>query len=143
MTGERSLRVGAELEIPSREIEVTFTRAGGPGGQNVNKVESCAVVRFSVRGSRSLSPDQRTRLETALRSRLTREGEIVVRADRHRERSQNLQDARDRLARILEKGLERPKPRHASRPTRASAERRLEGKRRRSRTKRIRGGEDA
>jgi ribosome-associated protein len=143
VAGERSLRIGSMLEIPSREIDVTFTRSGGPGGQNVNKVETCAVVRFSVRGSLSLGAEQRARLETSLRSRLTSEGELVVRSDRHRERSRNLEDALDRLARILEKGLERPKPRRASRPTRGSVERRLEGKRRRSRTKRIRSGDDA
>jgi ribosome-associated protein len=143
VAGERSLRVGAVLEIPFREIQVTFTRSGGPGGQNVNKVETCALLRFSVRRARSLSAEQRSRLESSLRARLTNEGDLVVRSDRHRQRSRNEEEGLERLARILEKGLARPEPRKACRPTRSSVERRLEGKRRRSRTKRIRGGEDA
>jgi protein subunit release factor B len=72
--------------IPGDEIHVEFTRSGGPGGQNVNKVESCAVLRFSVRDSRSLSAEAKSRLEASLRTRLTRKGEVIVRAERHRER---------------------------------------------------------
>ncbi len=138
----RPLRVSESLVIPGDEIRVAFTRSGGPGGQNVNKVETCAVLRFSVRDSASLSAEARSRLETSLRARLTKEGELIVRADRHRDRASNLEDGRERLARILASGLHRPAPRKATRPTRGSIRVRLEAKRRRSRTKRGRRGED-
>ena len=138
----RPLRIGDSVVIPGDEIHVEFTRSGGPGGQNVNKVESCAVLRFSVRDSRSLSAEAKSRLEASLRTRLTREGEVIVRAERHRDRARNLEDGLERLARILESGLHRPAPRKPTRPTRASVRSRLETKRRRSRTKRVRKGDD-
>jgi ribosome-associated protein len=143
MDASLPLRVNSGLVIPGEELEATYTRAGGPGGQNVNKVETCVLLRFSIRRSRALRQDQKERIRIALRSRITRADELLVRADRYRQRHRNEEDARERLASILAKALEPRIPRKASRPSRGSVERRLESKRRRSKAKRDRHGEDA
>jgi ribosome-associated protein len=142
MSASGPLRVRPDLVLPADEIEVSYTRSGGPGGQNVNKVESCAILRFSISNSRTLSEDQKRRLRAVLGSRITSEEEILIRADRHRERRRNEGDARDRLATVLSKALLPPRIRKPSRPSRGSVERRLESKRRRSTTKRARRVED-
>jgi ribosome-associated protein len=144
MSAGRPLRVGADLEIPADEIAVAYTRSGGPGGQNVNKVETCAVLRFSFASSRALREDQKERIRAALGSRITAAGEILVRADRHRERRRNEEDARERLAGLISRALAPRKPRRPSRPSRGAVERRLASKRRRSGVKQDRragGGE--
>ena len=134
------LRVNATLVLPPDDLRVEFARSGGPGGQNVNKVETKVVLRFSVPGSRSLAAGQKERLRNVLASRLTTAGEILVSAERFRDRARNLEDARERLARMLAKALVPPKVRRPTRPTRGSVSRRLDSKRKRSNTKRERGG---
>jgi ribosome-associated protein len=129
--------------VPGDELEVTYTRSRGPGGQNVNKVETCAVIRFPIGGSRALRQDQKERIRTALRSRITGADELLVRSDRFRQRHRNEEDARARLASLLARALRPATPRKASSRTRASVERRLEEKHRRSHVKRHRrGGEE-
>ena len=123
------------VEIPPSEIVETFARSSGPGGQHVNKTETKATLRFSVRASPSLPAWARARLLERLESRLTTNGELLVSSDRTRSRQQNLRDAYARLAHILEMGLRRNKRRRATRPTRGGAERRLREKRRQSERK--------
>ncbi|MFN0006880.1 MAG: alternative ribosome rescue aminoacyl-tRNA hydrolase ArfB [Planctomycetota bacterium] len=134
------LRVNAGLTLPPDDLQIEFARSGGPGGQNVNKVETKVVLRFSLPRSRGLEEHHRERLRSVLAGRITRSGEILVRADRFRDRARNLADARERLAALLANALLVPKVRRPSRPSRGAEVRRLESKRRRSVQKRERGG---
>jgi len=135
---EGPLRVEEGLEIPSSELTVESARSGGPGGQNVNKVATKVVLRFSPQASSALDPEQKERIARRLSGRMSRAGEIVLHVSAHRARSQNLREARERLAEILRRALVRPKPRRPTRPTRASKERRLAAKRKASEAKRAR-----
>lgn len=136
------LSLGPGLEIPSDEIGIDFARSGGPGGQNVNKVNTKVILRFAPLRSRAFSDTQKALLEERLGPRLTKDGELVIHAERHRVQVRNLEDARGRLASTLLEAMERPKNRKATRPTRGSQRRRLEGKRQRGETKRGRGKVD-
>jgi ribosome-associated protein len=136
--GSGPLRVNARLILPPSELRVTFARSGGPGGQRTNKVETAVVLRFSVQRSAAWGEIRRGRLLERLSSRLTRSGEIVVHASRYRERSRNLQDARERLAALLRDALSIRRARRPTRPTKGSNRRRLEDKRQRSERKRQR-----
>ena len=133
------IEIGDDLMIPEDEIVVTFIRSSGPGGQNVNKVSSAVQLRFDARNSPSLTDPVRARLETIAGSRLTKAGEIVITANRHRTQEANRRDAIARLTRMLEEALIEPKPRKPTRPSRAAKKRRLESKARRSSVKRLRG----
>jgi len=132
------LRVNRSVVLPEDELRTEAARSGGPGGQNVNKSATKVVLRFRPGASRALNEAQRRRVAELLAHRLTREGEIVLHASRHRMRSRNLEDARQRLAELLAEAL-RPRPvRKTTRPTLASRRRRLDAKRRRGSVKRER-----
>jgi ribosome-associated protein len=132
------IRITERISIEERELEERFVRASGPGGQNVNKLSSAVQLRFDVRGSPSLTPDVRMRLERMAGRRLTRDGVIVIMAQRHRTQERNRQDARDRLFELIQQASVAPKPRRPTRPTRGSKERRLASKKNRSGIKSLR-----
>lgn len=126
--------------VPLRELEIRFVRSSGPGGQNVNKVNSKAVLRWAFGESRALPAAVRERFADRYAQRLTREGEIVLSSDRYRDQGRNAADCVAKLQAMVAAVATPPRPRKATRPTRASRERRLTDKRRRSQTKERRGG---
>jgi len=139
----RLIRVTPAISLDERELEERFIRASGPGGQNVNKLSSAVQLRFDVRRSPSLPDDVRVRLERLAGRRLTREGVLVITAQRHRTQERNRQDALDRLVELIRQAAVAPIPRRATKPTRGSRERRLESKRRRASIKGLRQGKPA
>src|ERR1700742_5175604 len=132
------LRVTRDIVIDESDIDISFVRASGPGGQNVNKLSTAAQLRFDVRRV-SLAADVLERLNTLAGQRMTKDGIIVIHAQRFRTQERNRADAFDRLLDLLREAAVRPKPRRATRPTLGSKTRRLEGKKRRGDIKAKRG----
>ncbi len=130
--------VTAKIALNEGEITEFFVRASGPGGQNVNKVASAVQLRFDARHSSSLPQDVRGRLERLAGSRLTREGIIVITAQRHRAQARNREDALARLLDLIRRAAQPPLKRRPTRPPASARERRIESKKQRARTKRLR-----
>jgi ribosome-associated protein len=131
--------IDEELAISDEEVAFTTSRSGGPGGQNVNKLETRVTLRFDLDGSPSLSEEQKARLRQRLATRITKQGVLHVTAQRHRTQAANREAAVERFAELLRENLREEAPRKKTRPSRAAKTRRLEAKRRRSLRKRERG----
>ena len=132
------LRVSRDIVIDEKDIDISFVRASGPGGQNVNKLSTAAQLRFDIARA-SLASDVLTRLVSLAGQRMTKDGVIVIHAQRFRTQERNRADAIDRLLELLREAAIRPKPRRATKPTFSSKLKRLDGKKRRSDVKAKRG----
>jgi ribosome-associated protein len=132
------LRISRDLSIDEDDLDISFVRASGPGGQNVNKLSTAAQLRFDTRRI-TLPADAVARLDRLAGQRMTKDGVIVIHAQRFRTQERNRADAIDRLVVLLREAVARPIPRRATKPTFGSKQRRLEGKKRRGDVKAKRG----
>lgn len=123
-----NLDIAPGIQIPMSEFEFTFARSGGPGGQNVNKVNSKAVLRWNAANTPSLRQDIRARLLEKYSARLTTEGELIITSQKHRDQPSNMSECLTKLAEMIESVAVPPKHRHATKPTKASKTRRVDTK---------------
>ena len=132
------LVVNSRIQIPLAEFEFTFARSSGPGGQNVNKVNSKATLRWSIRSSPSIPDDVRQRLMAKHARLVALSGDLLITSQRFRDSGRNVADCLEKLRALLVEAATPPKPRKPTRPTKGSVRRRLEDKRHRARTKQLR-----
>ena len=143
MAAGGDIRVNEHVVIPASEVRVQFARSGGPGGQNVNKVESKAELRWTPATTVAVQGEQRDYLLSRLAGKLTLDGELLVTSTLTRDQIRNRGDAETKLAAIVAAALFRPKPRRATKPSRGAKERRIKAKKIRGDIKRgRRGGDD-
>lgn len=136
------LVVTSRIQVPLSEFQFTFARSSGPGGQNVNKVNSKALLRWNVRATPSLPGEVRARFLEKYGSRLTNEGDLIVSSQRYRDQGRNVSDALDKVRAMLAEVATRPKTRRATKPSKGSIARRIESKQARSRKKQMRRSVD-
>ncbi len=134
------IRITDTISIDNSELEESFVRSSGPGGQNVNKVSSAVQLRFDVRRSPSLPNDVAIRLMRLAGSRVTKDGVIVIVAQAYRDQARNRAEARERLVELIRQAAVKPTPRRATKVPKAAKKRRLEGKRHRGDIKKMRSG---
>lgn len=136
---ETMIQVTDTIAIAEWELTETFSRASGPGGQNVNQVASAVSLRFEAERSPNLPPDVKVRLKRMAGQRWTTDGAIVIRAENHRSQSRNREDALERLVALIRAAAVRPKRRIKTRPSLGAKRRRLDAKSRRAEVKSLRG----
>ena len=129
------LTINSHITIPADELQFTFARSSGPGGQNVNKVASKATLRWDVRGTPSLPEDVKQRFLTTYQSRLTTLGEILIVSQESRDQPRNIEICREKLRQMILAVVRPPKKRRATKPTKGSQTRRLNEKKSRSQVK--------
>jgi ribosome-associated protein len=134
------IRISRDIVLDEGDFEISFVRASGPGGQNVNKLSTAAQLRYPVARA-NLADDAAARLARLAGQRLTKDGVIVIHAQRFRTQERNRADAVDRLVELFREASVRPKPRRATKPTFGSKQRRLEGKKIRGKVKSMRGSQ--
>lgn len=134
------IRITRSLSVDPADLEESFVRSSGPGGQNVNKLSTAVQLRYAIDKLIGMPDDMRARLVLLAGRRLTAEGELIISAERFRTQAQNREDAQARLVELLKEASVRPKPRIATRPTKASKVRRVDSKVKRGAIKRARGG---
>lgn len=135
MNSEKDVQINGSLSLPFSELVFTFSRSGGAGGQNVNKVNTKVTLRFDVAGSPSLNSHQKSRILERLSGRMTGDGVMVISSSEHRTQRANRDAAVERLSMLLRHALVERKKRKKTKPTRASKERRLTSKRKRAQVK--------
>jgi ribosome-associated protein len=133
------IEVTPKIHLSEDDLEFRFKRASGPGGQHVNKTDTAVELRFAIESCSALPPEVRERLHRLARKRISREGILIIHAQRFRSQERNREDALARLVELLVEASYRPAPRIATRPTRGARERRLADKKRVGETKRGRG----
>ena len=134
------ISITEDLAVPAEEVVFTTSRSGGPGGQNVNKLETRVTLRFDLAGSGTFSEEQKARIQERLATRITKEGALLVTSQKHRTQAANRDAAVERFAELIREALREEAPRKKTKPSRAAKARRLESKRRQSQRKRERSG---
>ncbi len=124
------MKISDRLLIPENELEFSFARSGGPGGQNVNKVSSKAILKWNIDANTSIPESVKSRFRSSFANRVAADGNVVIASDEYRDQPRNIENCRQKLAQMLASVEKPPKPRRATKPTRASKERRLAGKKR-------------